>query len=344
MAMELKPYKTIDIEDVLTEYRTKLSRVNERFDELDKRRNFTEWVSDWAVGERRAINFKSITSNLEKIKSELEKGIELHSNLLVKLKKFKMMDNTYQQRIRDSRHSVDINSELVEFHTDFVENVKKDCIDLSTAVVALKNTGAFEAKIFDRDLDSFIKSGVEMGAKGGAVGGAGALGAGGTIALANGGYLGSGLVATKLIAAGTYLGTGGALAVGTAATGGVAAVAGAIGCIAYWYAQPKGKERGKEYQELKFRCDGLKENRLLARFQTHHTCMNEISKSIDETLEMCDKRFKKILDYYKAKATRIYDKNFHDNLQMLKETEPEMSEDMRNKMAKIFAVTAVGHS
>ena len=349
MAMELMPYKTVNIEDVIPDYRTKLTEINSclnLFDELDKRRNFSEWVSDWAVGERRAIDFKSITSNLKKIKSELEKGIKLHSNLLVKLNSFEMMDNTYQQKIRDSKHSAANTSQLVEHHNDFVEKVKKDCIALSTAVVKLKNTGVFERKEFERDFGSFIQSGIEMGAKGGAVGGAGALGAGGSMALANYGYLGSGLVATKLIAASSLLGittTGGALAVGAAATGGVVAVAGAIGCIAYLYAQPKGKKRGFEYQELKFLCDGLNNGKLLAAFQTHHTCIHEISNGIDKTLKMCDKHFeKRIVDYGGdlIKATRIYYQTFHDNLQMLKETETEMSEDMRNRLAANIAVIA----
>ena len=36
----------------------------------------------------------------------------------------------------------------------------------------------------------------------------------------------------------------------------------------------------------------------------------------------------------------MYYKTFYDNLQILKETEPEMSEDMRNRMAVNIAVTA----
>ena len=307
MAMELEPYDIVKREEVLSVYRTKLREVNEclnLFDELDKRRNFTKWVSDWAVGERKAIDFESISFNLKRMKSELEKGIELHSNILVKLKEFEMMDNTYQQRIRDSKHSAVNTSQLVEYHNDFVENVKKDCIALSTAVVELKNTGVFKAKNFDRDLDSFIKSGIEMGA----VGGAGALGTGGTMALANGGYLGSGLVATKLTAASSLWGmttTGGALAVGAAvtavgATGGVAAVAGAIGCVAYWYAHPKGEERGLKYQELKFLCDSLKENRLLATFQTHNITIQNISNSIDSTLSTLG------ISYYSKRLRKTY--------------------------------------
>ena len=149
-----------------------------------------------------------------------------------------MMDNTYQQRIRDSEHSAANTSELVEHHNEFLQYINPQCIQLSTAVAKLAHTGVFKGQ------DHSVKMAVKGAAVGAAVGSTCVL----TTSLANGGYLGTGMVATKLIAASSLWGittTGGALAVGGAATGGVAAVAGAIGCIAYWYAHPKGKERGK---------------------------------------------------------------------------------------------------
>ena len=142
-----------------------------------------------------------------------------------------------------------------------------------------------------------MKSGAQGVAVGGFVGGI--LG-GGTMALAATGALGTGGTAALTAATGAMGITGGtafgAAVIATGGTilvvgGGLAVVAGAISSIAYYYAHPKGKERGIKYKELKFLCDSLNDNKLLATFQAHHTIIRNISSGIDKTLKDCEKRF-----------------------------------------------------
>ena len=360
---KLKPYQIVKREDVMTGYQKIMTDINHcinLFDELDKRRNFSQWVSDWAVGERKAIDFKNVLSKLKRIQSVLDEGTETYTDLFAKLKRFEMMDNEFQQKIEDSRDSTTINLELVKHHNSLMEEVNNDYIDLNNAVVEFKKTGVFDKKDLERDFTSLVKSGAQGAAIGGVVGGvlggAGSAAAGGIMALAAGGALGTGGTAALTAATGALgaLGITGATALGITgvvttggtillAAGGLAVVAGIISCVAYSYAHHKGKERGLKYKELKFLCDSLNDNKLLAAFQAHHTIISKISSGIDNTLKDCKTHFQQIIQDTQEnfkQAREIYDKTLRENLQMLKESEPDMDEAMINRMAANMAKTA----
>ena len=297
-------------------------------DELESERNYTTWISDWAVGERSSINFSRTKNNLEKLYREIEKGLTQFTKLFSLMTGAKMIELSFQKTIKEFEISGFDTSALMKMSNTASSSIEKFSNRITAAVDNLANIGVFRKREIKTDKYSLVKS----GAQGAAVGGVG----------------------------GTALGIAGAVAMGTAvvASGGtilvagvgLAAVTGAISCIAYGYAHHKGKDRGIKYKELKFLSDSLNDMKLLSEFETQNIFLTQVTKGLEENIAFCKEQLTLSTSSQPStrssttvddgiKATRIYDRVLRENIQMF-QSDPEMSEAMRKKMATKLAETA----
>ena len=319
MASYVEFADTVSSGEILPAYRQLLIEINycvNLFDDLENGRTRWDKIKDWTVGERDSINLVNTRRNLEKLKEEIERGIGCYIHLSIKMKGVKLIEQSYLQRIEEMQQSGYDQSLFVELQNEFTKKIQSNFVELSKAVSVIKATGVFEPRKIH------YGTGVLVGS-------VGAIATAGAVAL----------------------GTGG-IGLATAATGGFAFVALLISTIAYSYAHNKAKCRALKYQELKQLSDALHDHAMLSLFQAHHLNIGNILCVMDNTLDIWDKHLElasessqKTIENSNSSentinATQVYDNTFRDNLQMLKETEPEMNEDTRNRMAANIAVTA----
>ena len=238
------------------------------------------------------------------------------------MKGVKWIEQSYLQRIEEMQQSGYDQPLFVELQNECTKKIQSNFVELSKAVSLIKATGKFEPRKIHYVTGVLVGSVV-------AIATAGAVVAIGTASVVTQGTDDIGLA--------------------TAAIGGFAFVAVLISTIAYSYAHNKAKCRALKYQELKQLSDALHDHAMLSLFQAHHLNIENILCGVEKILDIWDKHLEiaskssqKTIENSNSseKARRIYYKTFHDNLQMLKETETEMSEDMRNRMAANMAVTA----
>ena len=332
MASYVEFSNTVSRDEILPAYKQLLTNINyciNLFEDLESGRTCWESLTDWTVGERNSINFTRMNFRLKKLKEEVEKGISYYTHLFIKMKGVKMIEQSYQQRIALIEQSGHDKSQLVEFHNEFKGKIETKFDDLAKAVAKVTDTGVLR-----------VSEDIRCGA--------GAL----TVVGGVTGVLGAGATG-GLIATGTLVTTG-LMALATVATAGLAV--GLIGSFAYYHVHSKGKSRGLKYHELKHLSDALHNDEILSIFQSHHTCVSNISPGIDECMDMCKKHFEICSSGLPIessatstrssatvdgviKATRIYDRVLRENIQSF-QSDPEMSEAMRKKMATKLAETA----
>ena len=137
----------------------------------------------------------------------------------------------------------------------------------------------------------------------------------------------------------------GVVVVGASAVAAVAVLNTLIGSIAYAYARSQGKDRGMKYKEVKQLSDALNNNEILSLFQSHHARIKGISLGLDKTIDICNEQFESMIKSSNtlqdsSKSAQIYEEAFQENLRLLQESEPEMCEATRKRMATKLAETA----
>ena len=336
-------------DDALTGYRNLLADVKyciNLMDELESERNYKKLIPDWAVGEMSSINVSRTKNNLKKLHNEIEKGLRQFTKLFSLMTGAKMIELSFQTTIKEFEISGFDTSALMEMSNNASSSIEKFSNRITAAVNNLANTGVFVEKEIKTDKYSLVKS----GAQGAAIGGVGgtALGIAGAVALGTVGVVATG---GTILVAGVVL----------------AAVTGAISSVAYLYAHPKGKERGIKYQELKFLSDSLNNVTLLSEFEAQNIFLTQVTKGLKENISLYkqltlntslvgirrltlekEERIKAISHSSTRnsatvdngiKATRIYDRVLRENIQSF-QSDPEMSEALRKKMATKLAETA----
>ena len=295
-------------------------------DEIESERGFRNWICDWVVGERSSLNIVRMRKNLEKLESEIEKGLKISTKLISLIQKSEIIAQTIQLGSQ-KLNSAEMDTSLVKKPSNnFVEADNGFYNRMSTAVDKLQNTGEFKQK--EIKMDALLVTALKSTAVG-ATAGAGAVV---TTKIATGAF------ALKFASLVPYL-TPMALA-----TGGVAVALGTIGYLAYYYVHSKGKERGVNYQKLKFLYDALNDPKLISQFESHHIALTELIKGFEENITVYEGEVTSIRslihekkdvssDDTLIKATRMYDTILQNSLQSLEKSEPGMDREFLKRMA-----------
>ena len=334
MASYLEFSETVSRDEILPAYKQLLTDLNyciNLFEDLESGRTLWETITDWTVGERNSINIIRTKERLNTLKLEIEKGIECYIHLCIKMKGAEIVEQSYLQRIDGKQQSCYDDSLLVRFKNDFNMTMKSEYNRLTQAVT---NINEIVLKKEDVKCETGIVSGAVEVVKP----------AIGVLEVVGPAF---GIFELAAVSGIVVVGASG-VAVATVAVAAVAAVAilsTLIGSIAYAYARSQGKDRGMKYKEVKQLSDALNNNEILSLFQSHHACINGISLGLDKTIDMCKEQFESMIKSSNtlqdsSKSAQIYEEAFQENLRLLQESEPEMSEATRKRMATKLAETA----
>ena len=297
-------------------------------DEIESERGFRNWICDWVVGERSSLNIVRMRKNLEKLESEIEKGLKISTKLISLIQKSEIIAQTIQLGSQ-KLNSAEMDTSLVKKPSNnFVEADNGFYNRMSTAVDKLQNTGEFKQK--EIKMDALLEGTLKSTAVGAGVG------AGAVVTT----KIATGVIALKLAPLVPFLTLGTMIL----ATGGVAVAVGAIGSLAYCYGHPEGEKRGVKYQELKFLYDALNDPKLISRFESHHIALTELTKGFEEIITVYEGEVTSIRSLIHEKkdvssddtlieATKMYDTTLQNSLQSLEKSEPGMDREFLKRMA-----------
>ena len=289
-------------------------------EDIEYERGFKNRICDWAVGERSSLNIDRMRGNLQKLESEIEKGLKISTNLICLIQKSEIIAQTIQLGSQKLNSAEMDTSLLKKPSNNFVEPDKDFYNLMSTVVDNFQNTGEF--KQTEIKMDALLETAGESTAIGVTVG-AGAV------------------LTTKFLKFAPLVPflTFGRMKL---ATGGIAVAVGAIGSLAYYYGHSKGKERGVKYQELKFLYDALNDPKLISQFESHHIALTELIKGFEENITVYEGEVTSIRSLINAKtdessdtlieATKMYYTTLQSSLNSL-QSEPNMSRESQERIA-----------
>ena len=329
---------------VLTDTKTDINL----FENLEYKRNWTELVSDWAVGERDSINKTRMNHDLKLLENSVEGVIAAY----VALNQVK---------------SLNLRSEQLSLLTSDITDPGLD--DKSQLEILKRRDSKFvQNKQLPDEEFKYIKGKVVEGivGAGGALSlvGAGVIGAAVKVAVVKGCMVAPLVVKMTAGAVGIGLGVGSGIAI----TGGIVAIAGAVGTIAYVANKSLGKDRGLIYQKLKRLYDAVNDPQAIDQFQTlkeeikrntqtinsraddHTKLMDEALKIKKEDQAMAalqlktlqietDSQVEKERSAQKKdkgsvlKAMELYRSSLKEELEELMTAEPEWNEETRKRHA-----------
>ena len=310
------------------------------FEKLENERNWTDWSSDWLVGERNYIKVNVISDYLKQLKKAIENVFTANNEITQALDKVKLLKSRNEEFNRILPGTAD-NSRLIELTKDFNT-------DANSQIEKIKNIISEFDEIFKprnglgQGLVKFGKTAAKTGTAGAATGGIGAVGA---IVYTKG--------ATVMPLMTTTVSRGAVTAVLTGPVGQAALVAGIIGGFAYACAHLKGGARGLQYKQVRKLYESLQDEGILAVFQTQEVEIGRISKQLNSRID----NYKNLLDdFYKnnidralqersnpnrekslIEAMELYKDALKKELEELLTEEPDLSEETRKKKAKRVA-------
>ena len=320
----LESCDVIDIQNVLPSYKDMLTNVNHvlnLLEDLEAGKSWSEYFSDWQIGER--LNVKRMRANLEKVKMELENGMTIYTKYIFRYDHSKRIQKAYRHKLESSVSE----STVAIYEERSMDFFREKGEDLSNAKEKLSRIGIFKGK--ERKIAGCVGQAVASGVL---------ATSGASIGI---GIAGAGILATGLIP--VSLGV-----VGVAVAG--ALFAGVVSSVAYAYNYPKGKGRAIQYQELNYLYNELHDDKTLAVFQTHHKTIDILTGELNGVGESCNELYQIALKLsppnndkltaspfsYYNKAMELYKDTYKEEVQEL--TGPEMSEEHIAKHATRAAV------
>ena len=227
------------------------------FESLEYKRTWTEWVSDWAVGERNSINKDRMTRDLKLLESSVEGVIAAYVELIKALNRVKSLNKRSEQLSL-------LTSDITDSSADGKSQVE--------ILKRLDSKFANNTNVLLKELNPVTKKvAVGIGGVGGVLAVAGAVGVGVVV---------KGIVVAPLIVA---------AAGGVAITGGIVLISGVVGKLAF---HSRGKDRGSQYQRVKQLYDALDDQEAIANFQTHESEIKGNTQRIQS--QICD--YRKLVD------------------------------------------------
>ena len=304
------------------------------FEELEYKRNWTQWASDWAVGERDSINVVIVLENLRKLKDTIESVLAAYDGLIVTLDKVKVLKLRNEEYNRFLPGATD-NSKLTELTENLNTHVtsQKEIIQNITSQLFRTKQIPVEGHGFNTENLIITVSSI------------GIIGALGAAAFTKKAKIIPLMPTTVSKGAITMLLTAPALQ--------IALVAGIVSGIAFIYLHLKGKARGLRYQKVNELSEVLLNHKVYSEFQTHQGEIESISKRLNSLVHGYQKKFNKLykeqtnrtlqersnLNREKVliEAMKLYKDTLNSQLKELVTEEPDMNEETRRKTAKRVA-------
>ena len=244
------------------------------FEELERNKGWTEWASDWAVGERNSISVENMLAYLIKLKEYVQSILTAYDGLIEALDRVKMLKSRNEEFNRILPGTAD-NSQLIELTKHFNTHVNSQIEKIQSLISKFDETFRLPRKEPGFSLVGTSTTAVTTG-------GIGAIGA---IVCTKGATVTPLLTTTVTTQAITTALTG--------AVGKAALVAGIVAGIAYAYLHSKSTTRGLQYKQVKELYEVLHDNEIYAKFITHEDEIRSVSKQLNSRVDNYQRLFDK---------------------------------------------------
>ena len=304
------------------------------FEELECNRSWTEWASDWAVGERNSINVENMLAYLRKLKEDVQSILTVYGGLAEALDRVKMLKSRNEEFNRILPGTAD-NSRLIELTKHFNTHVNSQIEKIQSLISKFDETFRLHRK---EPAFSLVGTSTTAATTSG-------IGAVGAIAYAKG-------VTIKPLLTTTVSKKAIAKAL-TGEVGKAALVAGIVGGIAYVYLRSKGTARGLQYKQVKELYEVLHDSEIYAKFITHEDEIRSVSKQLNSRVDnyqiLFDNFYNNRMDHafperskqnegeVLKEAMKLYKGTIEKELEELLTEEPDVNEENRMKTAKRVA-------
>ena len=286
------------------------------FESLEHERTLTECASDWVAGERNSINKARMTHDLKSLESSVKGVIKAYDKL------FKALDRVKSLNKRSEQLSL-LTSDIADPGLDDTSQLKT-LKRLDSKFLENKKLPAEKLKC------TAVKVGGSLAGGGGATAlVAGVVGVATKVSVVKGCIVVPLVVKVATGTAGIVLSVGSGLVI----VGGVAAIAGAVGAVAYIFLHSK--DRGLRYQKLKRLYDAINDPQAIAQFQTLkeeiETNTQRINSQADDHKKSMDEALK-IKKEDQAQALQVKRLQIETNLQVEKEKSAQKKENVFEAM------------